>query len=464
MLKRGLWVLASLILGAGVLAQTTDCPEFMYDYIEQTADLCATTGRNEICYGSNAIEVQLTDSATSFAQPGDITALANVDSIRTSGLDEASQEFGMALLQVQADVEGALPGQVVTFLLMGNVSVDGINEGEAPMQAFRFNTGIGAPTCESSNYDALMIDSPDGLTINFTVNGVDIELGSTAIIVGKPDNKIDMLVLEGHGRVTAMGQTVEVEEGFWTQIPMDVETGNEAVGAPEEPVPFGLPRVTHLPLNVLYAGQNIALNKPVTADSALETNPAANLVNGIQEDSWQAEGGTHTLDIDLLQEYSIDAIRIKGAEEAEGLFTAAYNLYVGDAAGNYTLVQSFDNGDGGDEWLIFEAPIPLLFVRYVRISTNSEDAIGLAEVEVYASGFYGCVVSAAAANTEATNLRAEANTSAEILGTFEATDRAIAVGQALDAEGQTWWELEGGAWIRGDRVVGRGSCTFLPEA
>jgi hypothetical protein len=461
MLKRGLWILASLILGAGVLAQATDCPEFMYEYIEQTAALCAATGRNEICYGSNAIEVQLTDSSTAFGVPGDITALANVDSIRTSGLDEATQEFGMALLQVQADVEGALPGQVVTFLLMGNVSVDGINEGEAPMQAFRFNTGIGAPTCESSNYDALMIDSPDGLTINFTVNGVDIELGSTAIIVGKPDNKIDMLVLEGHGRVTAMGQTVEVEEGFWTQIPMDVETGNEAVGAPEEPVPFGLPRVIHLPLNVIYAGQNIALNKPVQVDAALEANPATNLVNGIEDDSWQAEAGSHVLEIDLLQEYSIERIRIKGVE---GLEAAAYDVYVGDAAGNYSLANSFAPSDGGDEWLSFEAPVPLLFVRHIRIEANSENAVGLAEVEVYASGFYGCVVSAAAANTEATNLRAEANTYAEILGAFGADDRAIAVGQAVDGEGQTWWELEGGAWIRGDRVVGRGSCTFLPEA
>jgi hypothetical protein len=461
MLKRGLWVLASLILGAGVLAQATDCPEFMYEYIEQTAALCAATGRNEVCYGSNAIDVQLTDTAAAFGEPGDITALSNVDSIRTSGLDEASQEFGMALLQVQADVEGALPGQVVTFLLMGNVSVDGINEGEAPMQAFRFNTGIGAPTCESSNYDALMIDSPDGLTINFTVNGVDIELGSTAIIVGKPDNKIDMLVLEGQGRVTAMGQTVEVNEGFWTQIPMDVETGNEAVGAPEEPVPFGLPRVVHLPLNVLYAGQNIALNKPVQADAALEANPATNLVNGIEEDSWQAEAGGRTIEIDLLQEYSIDSIRVK---TVEGIDPTVYHVFVGDAAGNYVLAESLSPDMELDGWLSFESPIPLLFVRHIRIETSSETAIGLAEIEVYATGFYGCVVSAAAANTEATNLRAEPNTSAEILGVFEATDRAIAVGQSLDGDGQTWWELEGGAWIRGDRVVGRGSCTFLPQA
>jgi hypothetical protein len=461
MLKKSLWIVASLVLGVSVLAQTEECPDFIYEYIEQTADFCANTGRNQICYGSNAIDVQLLDENAAFGVPGDITELANVDSIQTSSLDVASQEFGMALMQVQADVEGSLPGQVVTFLLMGNVSVDGINEAEAPMQAFRFHTGIGAPTCENSNYDALMIDSPDGLTINFTVNGVDIELGSTAIIVGKPDNKIDMLVLEGHGRVTAMGETVDVEEGFWTQIPMDAETGTEATGAPEEPVPFGAGRVIHLPLNLLHTGQNIALNKPVSADAALEANPAINIVNGIEDDSWQADSGSHAVEIDLLQEYSIDSIRLKAAE---GLEATTYDVYVGDAAGNFVLVNSFAPSDNPSEWLSFEAPAPVLFVRYIRIQADSTNTIGLAEVEVYASGFYGCVVHANPANTEVSNLRAEPNTEAGLLGSFEATDRAVAIGQRQDASGQTWWELENGAWIRGDRVVGRGSCTFLPQS
>jgi hypothetical protein len=462
MLRKGLWIVASLVLGASVLAQTAECPEFIYDYIEQTANVCANTGRNQICYGSNAIDVQLVDVNAAFGEPGDITELSNVDSIQTASLDVASQEFGMALMQVQANVEGALPGQVVTFLLMGNVSVDGINEGETPMQAFRFRTGIGAPTCENSNYDALMIDSPDGLTINFTVNGVDIELGSTAIIVGKPDNMIDMLVIEGHGRVTAMGQTVEVEEGFWTQIPMDAETGTVAAGVPEEPVPFGAGRVVHLPLNILYTGQNIALNKPVTADSALASNPATNLVNGIEEDSWNADaGGTHTVEIDLLQEYSVGSIRLRGVESSD---VVRHRVYVGDAAGNFQLVDSIELDSSTNDWLNFEAPAPLLFVRYVRIETESENPASLAEVEVYSSGFYACVLSSAPTNTDVSNLRAEPNTSAELVGSFEATDRAVAIGQHQDDDGQTWWELEDGSWIRGDRVVGRGSCTFLPQS
>jgi hypothetical protein len=461
MLKKSLWVLASLLLGTSVLAQTSECPDFIYDYIEQTANVCANTGRNQICYGSNAIDVQLVDVNATFGEPGDITELTNVDSIQTASLDVASQEFGMALMQVQANVEGALPGQVVTFLLMGNVSVDGINEGEAPMQAFRFRTGIGAPTCENSNYDALMIDSPDGLTINFTVNGVDIELGSTAIIVGKPDNMIDMLVLEGHGRVTAMGQTVEVEEGFWTQIPMDAETGTVAAGVPEEPVPFGAGRVVHLPLNILYTGQNIALNKPITADSALASNPATNLVNGIEEDSWNADaGGTHTVEIDLLQEYSVGSIRLRGLESSDAV---SHRVYVGDAAGNFQLVDSIKLDSSTNEWLSFESNVPLLFVRYVRVETESENSASLAEVEVYSSGFYACVLSSAPTNTDVSNLRAEPNTSAELIGSFEATDRAVAIGQRQD-DGQTWWELENGAWIRGDRVIARGSCTFLPRS
>lgn len=469
MLKKGLWIVASLLLGAAVTAQSTQCPEFMYDYIEQTSELCAGTGRNQICYGSNAIEVQLRDSATAFAEPGDITDLSNVDSIQTSGLDEAAANFGMALMQVQADVEGAIPGQVVTFLLMGNVSVDGINEGEAPMQAFRFNTGIGAPTCENSNYDALMIDSPDGLTINFSVNGVDIELGSTAIIVGKPDDKIDMLVLEGHGRVTAMGETVEVEEGFWTQIPMDAETGTIAVAPPEEPVPFGLGRVIHLPLNVLYAGQNIALNKPVTADASQADSPPENAVNGIVtgSDNWNAgSSAPHSIEIDLLGEYSVGEIRLQTSQfPEEQVDLTTHNIYVADSSGVFTQVHTFEQETRDNEWLIFTPENPLLFVRYVRVETvATPHHVSWGEIEVYATGFYGCVLSAAAANNgEASNLRSAPSLDANIVGLFRNEDRFIAVGQRLSGE-LNWWQLEDGSWIRSDRVVGRGSCTFLPES
>lgn len=462
MLRKGLWIVATLLLGASVLAQTAECPDFIYDYIEQTAELCASTGSNQICYGSNAIDIQLNDSNVEFSEPGDITDLANVDSIQTSSLDVATQEFGMALMQVQADVEGSLPGQVITFLLMGNVSVGAINEGEAPMQAFQFRTGIGAPTCENSNYDALMIDSPDGLVINFSVNGVDIELGSTAIIVGKPDNKIDMLVLEGHGRVTAMGETVEVEEGFWTQIPMDPDSGVEAVGAPEEPVPFGAGRVIHLPLNILYTGQNIALNKPLTVDSALETNPGENLVNGILDDSWATgESGSHNVVIDLLQEYSISSIRWQGTE---GAFPISYNLFVADSSENFRLIHSSPLSSSPADWVSFEPETELLFVRYVKIQASSPNPISMTEIEVYAAGAYPCVLTAAPANNgEASNLRAAPSTDAELAGVFEATDRAIAVGQRISG-GMNWWELEDGSWIRSDRVVGRGSCTFLPQS
>jgi hypothetical protein len=462
MLKKGLWIVATLLMGASVLAQTTECPDFIYDYIEQTAEVCAATGRNQICYGSNAIDIELLNSDVAFGNPGDITDLANVDSIQTSSLDIATQEFGMALMQVQAEVEGALPGQVVTFLLMGNVSVDGINEGDAPMQAFRFSTGIGAPTCENSNYDALMIDSPDGLVINFSVNGVDIELGSTAIIVGKPDNKIDMLVLEGHGRVTAMGETVEVEEGFWTQIPMNPETGTEAVAPPEEPVPFGSGRVVHLPLNLLFTGQNIALNKPVTVDAALESNPAANLVNGVLEDSWSAgTEGSHRIVIDLLQEYPVGEIRWLAAETDSPV---TYEISVADASENLNPVHSLELESSTGDWLSFAPETNLLFVRYVVIEATSDSPLSLSEVEVYTGSGYGCVLTAAPANNgEASNLRGAPSTGAEVVGVFEDNQRALAVAQRF-SEDLTWWQLESGAWIRGDRVIGRGACTFLPQS
>src|SRR5690606_12299753 len=119
----------------------------VYESILQTNDACQGIGRNEVCYGSVAIDVEArADAEIIFAQPGDLSDLGDVQSIQTSPLDLDNSEFGIALMQVQADVPNSLPGQTITFLLMGDVTVTDASEaGQAPMQAFQFRTGIGAP-------------------------------------------------------------------------------------------------------------------------------------------------------------------------------------------------------------------------------------------------------------------------------------------------------------------------------
>jgi hypothetical protein len=118
-------LLVVLCLSLKVLAQSDFCAEFLLPTLEEVSATCQGMGRNEICYGNNEVEATFVDeSAVSFAQPSDIAPVPLLNSLQTSAYDSATGHFGLAVMQVQAsNIPNTLPGQVLTFLLMGDVQV-----------------------------------------------------------------------------------------------------------------------------------------------------------------------------------------------------------------------------------------------------------------------------------------------------------------------------------------------------
>lgn len=467
-MKRLLWLFGSLFISVAVTAQSDTCPPLIYESIVQTNEVCNTTGRNQICYGSTSIDVQIRDNADiSFAQPGDLSALDEVESIQTSALDVINEEFGIALMQVQANVPNSLPGQVVTFLLMGDASVtDSASDGQRPMDAFQFRTGIGAPSCEDVNFDTLVIDSPDGLVVTFNVNGIDVELGSTAAFIGKPDNVLDMLVVEGEGIVTANGESVTVTAGNWTQIQMD-DAGTTAIGTPVDPTPFSPERIAHIPFDLLSTGQNVALGKPVTASNSLSTDPPENVVNGLATgaDNWNAGdlAPPQWIEIDLLRSYAISQIRMLTSQFPSDEFhpTVHSILVRGDNESDYREVHVFAEDTRDDQWLDFTADTAIPNVRYVRVLTTSTiDWVSWGEIEVYSAGFLACTVTA---NNSAVNLRSGAGITFDQTGTLVFEDSAIVQAFNTDADGVIWWQVADESWLRSDLVESIGACARVPR-
>ena len=467
-MKRLLWLFSLLFLSVAVAAQSDTCPPLIYESIVQTNEVCSATGRNQICYGSTAIDVQIRDDADiTFAQPGDLSSLTEIESIQTSALDMINEEFGIALMQVQANVPDAIPGQVVTFLLMGDASVtDTASDEQRPMDAFQFRTGIGTPSCEDVNFDTLVVDSPDGLTVSFNVNGIDVELGSTAAFIGKPDNMLDMLVVEGEGTATANGETVIVQAGNWTQIQMD-DTGVSAVGAPVEPTPFAPERIAHIPFDLLSTGRNVALGKPVSASNALPTDPPENVVNGLVtgDDNWNAGDlrPPQWIEIDLLRPYAVSQIRLFTSQfPPEQLDPTVHSILVrGAGETDYREVQVFAEETRDDQWLEFTPETPVPNVRYVRIQTTSTiHWVSWGEIEVYSAGFLGCLVSA---DNSAVNLRSDAGISFEQTGTLAFGDSAPVQGYTTDADDVIWWQLANDSWLRSDLVDTIGACERVPQ-
>ncbi len=60
------------------------------------------------------------------------------------------------------------------------------------------------------------------------------------------------------------------------------------------------------------------------------------------------------------------------------------------------------------------------------------------------------------------NQRSGPGTNFDRAGTLAAGSSSTAVGQAQGSDGQTWWELEDGTWVREDTVTEQGACDALP--
>jgi hypothetical protein len=125
------WYIKSIVLLclciAPVLALAQeDCPAIIQAALDATDEQCATTGRNQACYGNIRLSAQPQAGmdALVFEKPGDLVDIANVSSLTLSPWDATNSTWGISLMKLQANLPDTLPGQNVTFLLFGNVSID----------------------------------------------------------------------------------------------------------------------------------------------------------------------------------------------------------------------------------------------------------------------------------------------------------------------------------------------------
>lgn len=119
-----------------------------------------------------------------------------------------------------------------------------------PMQAFTFQSGIGRAACQEAPLDGIVIQTPRGVgTINLTINGVDVEMGSTVFFRAQPQAEMVISVVEGQASVAAQGVTRTISAGMGVRVPMD--GGLNPSAPPGEPQPFVREEHTSLPLENL---------------------------------------------------------------------------------------------------------------------------------------------------------------------------------------------------------------------
>jgi hypothetical protein len=241
--------LFSLILGlfltvavATGLAQDETCPELVARALQAVSLACGDLSRNTVCYGNNHLEATF-DSAVqvTFDQPADRAPVEALQSLHTFPLDETLGLWGVALLNIQANLPETLPGQGVKFILYGDVMLQNATPNEnsdtapfAPMQAFYLTTTPIKTTCHEAPPDSLVIQSPQGYKVNLNANGMDVTIGSTVAFRAQPNQRMSLTTLQGEAVTEFNGETRTIPAGFEVNVPLGGEDGLTVEGAPED--------------------------------------------------------------------------------------------------------------------------------------------------------------------------------------------------------------------------------------
>lgn len=112
---------ASAQTGGGV------CPGVVNQALAQLGTNCANMGRNSACYGFNNVEADFNVPVPDnfFTTTNERAELLTVNALKTGPLDLGLDRWGVSIMNVQANLPDALPGQGVVFVLLGGVEVEG---------------------------------------------------------------------------------------------------------------------------------------------------------------------------------------------------------------------------------------------------------------------------------------------------------------------------------------------------
>jgi hypothetical protein len=108
------------------LAQGGTCPLLVQQALEAAGGNCNALDRNSVCYGFNRVSATFNAEMADafFSQPSDRAGLDQVDSLTTAGMDVTNDAWGIAVMNIQANLPGTLPGQAVTLMLIGDAAVE----------------------------------------------------------------------------------------------------------------------------------------------------------------------------------------------------------------------------------------------------------------------------------------------------------------------------------------------------
>ena len=219
MIRFGSAALFSFVVLAAGLAPVAaqSCSAEATQALDQVGANCAGLSDNAACYGHNGVVAAFTEPVQ-FSAPGNIAPLPPLQTIQTLPYNPSTGEWGIAVLRLQANLPGTLPGQTTTLLLMGDMQVAAVENTVAPMQAFNLRVGVGQAQCQGLPPSSITINGPQRASLDLTVNGASMRLGSSVTIRETPDGRLRFIVTAGRLQIEN-GPIIPV--GFATSVNLD---------------------------------------------------------------------------------------------------------------------------------------------------------------------------------------------------------------------------------------------------
>jgi hypothetical protein len=247
------------------------CHELIQRALEASEEYCNQIDSNSVCYGNYTILAELIpDAALRFSERGDIVGVNLLRRLSVSPLNLGTQEWGIAIFKVLANLPRSLPGETVTLIVFGNTTIDNQSQN---LESFYFSSGFGELICEEVPFDGIMLSMPDGTGIKFTVNGAEITLFGNASLAAVKNEEMNIKLFSGSGQISSNGQTQSFGAGQQVNVPLGGPNGVESIGPPSAPVPLSPEDlVLACTMTDQYCSEEDIL--PVSANEAQETPEA----------------------------------------------------------------------------------------------------------------------------------------------------------------------------------------------
>jgi len=133
-------LLAATFVSAPERGQAQDgggtCEQVVQSAISDMGINCANLGANSVCYGYKTVKGTLVEGEVEpddfFGEPGYQTELTLLKTVSSTELNTASSEWGIGVMNVQANIPNALPDETAVYLLIGDVEITNeVDPGEA---------------------------------------------------------------------------------------------------------------------------------------------------------------------------------------------------------------------------------------------------------------------------------------------------------------------------------------------